>query len=96
MLDLDDLEVCGFGSVSVEMGCNSCWLLGFLTLIWSAIVAGVLLLLLLSAKTGMISVLRLLERRRGGRQVNCGNGMPQVNRNFWYIERGGKERVDLC
>lgn len=64
VLDLDDLEACGFGSVSVEMGCSSCWLLGFLSLIWSAIAAGVLLLL--SAKTGMIFVFCLSEREAEG------------------------------
>lgn len=70
VLDLDDLEACGFGSVSVEMGCSSCWLLGFLSLIWSAIAAGVLLLLLLSAKSGMIFVFCLSERGRGRMTVN--------------------------
>lgn len=68
VLDLDDLEACGFGSVSVEMGCSSCWLLGFLSLIWSAIAAGVLLLL--SAKSGMIFVFCLSERGRGRMTVN--------------------------
>ena len=71
VLDLEVLEICGFGSVSVAMGCSS---LCFLSLIWSAIVV-----LLLSAKTG-ISLCFVNERER----MNVINGM------FKSIKFGGE------
>ena len=70
-MDLEVLEICGFGSVSVEMGCSS---LCFLSLIWSAIVA----VLLLSAKTD-ISLCFVNERE----------GMNVINGMFKVIKFGG-------
>jgi hypothetical protein len=61
-------------------------------LIWSAIAAGVLLLL--SAKTGMIFVLCLSEREAEGewKWILCGNGMIRVNKIFGTERGWGRRR----